>query len=165
MGNEPSTGSSPESQRSTRLASSAHGNLTSDAIAFLGRSANPTESLSSSPREIRRQADELVDWATEKGLVLSDNHFVGLQKQELPTTEHEVFYRAADHRAVKRTYPGAYGFAHGPKGKRRRATPLYYLERLELMNRVFGSDFRVEGIGLGKPQSSTDEEKRPYIVI
>jgi hypothetical protein len=75
-----------------------------------------------------------------------------------------VYYRRTDNRAIKRTYPGAYGKAHGPKGKRRPATPLYYLERLELTNREFGSDFRLEGIGFGKPGSSTDEQ-RPYIVI
>jgi len=161
MANEPSTGSPAESERSSGLAPETHGSRATDAAAYLRRSANTVESLSGSPSEIRRQGDQLVEWAEKRALILPDTHFVGLAKREKTTTEHEVYYRDSDKRAVKRTYPGAYGFAHGPMGKRRPATPLYYLERIELMNREFGSDILLEGIGFGESRF----EQRPYIVI
>ena len=62
-----------------------------------------------------------------------------------------MFYRACDNRAVKRTYPGTFGVTPDPKGEQRAATPLFYLLRLGLMNGVFGSDLRLEGIVFGKP--------------
>jgi hypothetical protein len=94
------------------------------------------ESLSGSPQEIRRQSDCLVEWAQEQDVVLPSTHTDGLEKREASTSEHEVFLRVSDNRVIKCTFPGTFGYAHGPNNKQRRATPLYYLRRLELMNRI-----------------------------
>ncbi|WP_264487800.1 hypothetical protein [Luteolibacter arcticus] len=65
------------------------------------------------------------------------------------TSEHEVFYRPADGRAVKRTWPGIYGqipTASSGTLDRRNATPAEYLKRMALHIEVFASDIRLEGI-------------------
>src|SRR5438105_1293870 len=84
-----------------------------------------------------------------RGLILRDNYTAGLFKHQSTTAEHQVFYRASDNRAVKCTYPGTFGVTPGPKGTQRPATPLFYLHRILLMNRVFSSELRLEGVMLG----------------
>lgn len=113
-------------------------------------------SLSGSQKEIQRQGECLVEWATKRGFILPDTFIEGLEKYEATTTEHEVYWRRFDNRAIKCTYPGQYGFANGPKGKKRAATPLFYLQRLDLMKEVFGSDIRLEGVGI--------RDRRPYVI-
>src|SRR5438445_12492465 len=73
-----------------------------------------------------------------------------LFKHQSTTAEHQVFYRESDNRAVKLTHPGTFGVTPDPKGAQRAATPLFYLHRLALMNRVFKSNLRLEGILLEK---------------
>ena len=147
------------------MATTTHGDLAADAAAYLAKSARTNESLSGSQKEIRRQADSLVEWAQERGVLLTENYIAGLEKHEGVFSEHEVFWRASDNRAVKRTYPGTYGYANGPKGKQRQATPLFYLHRLKLMNKEFGGDLRLEGVTFGKPRTSGDESEKPSIII
>jgi hypothetical protein len=147
------------------MATTTHGSLAEDAAAHLGKNANTVESVSGSPKEIRRQADCLVEWARERSVLLTDAYTAGLKKREETTSEHEVFIRDSDKRAVKCTYPGCFGYANGPNGRTRSATPLFYLHRLELMNQVFGDDSRLEGVAFGKPHFGDEEGKRPYIVI
>lgn len=76
--------------------------------------------------------------------------------------EHEVFYESSRNVVLKRTYPGRYGLAHGPRGKRRLGTPLYYLERLLLMQEVFDDDVQFEGMVFGRDSISVTD--KPCIV-
>ena len=112
-------------------------------------------------------------WAQERCVLLAEDYFVGLEKYEKETTEHEVFYRRSDERAVKRTRPGRYGLAVGSQGKHRAATPSLYFERLQLMNQVFSTDVGLEGIYIlrDSPEPSivtsqnwiqARDEKAPY---
>lgn len=47
----------------------------------------------------------------------------------------------------------------------RAATPLFYLHRLELMNRVFNSDLRLEGVRLGKSLIIGAKGEQPSMVV
>lgn len=145
------------------MANTTHASLAAEAAAYLAKSASADEGFSGSEKEIGRQADRLLEWARERGVFLTDSHTAGLDKEEYETTEHEVFYRESDNRAVKCTYPGSFGNAQGLSGKSRRATPLFYLRRLELMNQEFPTGIRLEGVMLGTPRYG-GEEKKPSIV-
>jgi hypothetical protein len=78
--------------------------------------------------------------------------------------EHQVFLRLSDNRMVKRTYPGTFGVTPDIKGNQKAATPLFYLHRLELMNRFFGSDIRMEGVQLGQSPIIGLTGEQPAIV-
>ncbi|PWU22179.1 MAG: hypothetical protein C5B50_00045 [Verrucomicrobia bacterium] len=131
------------------MAGQAHGDLAADAAAYLERSGHSLQSLGEDPKAIERQAASLIGWALAKGCVLPADYTVGLPRQASTTAEHQVFYRAADKRAVKLTYPGTSGATPDPKGAQRAASPLFYLHRLALMNRVFKSGLLVEGLIFG----------------
>lgn len=145
------------------MPNTTHESLAAEAAAYLAKSASAMEGFSGSEKEIRRQADCLLKWARERGVFLTDAHTSGLEKREFETTEHEVYYRDFDKRVVKFTYAGSFGIAHGPNGKPRRATPLFYLRRMELMNQEFPTDWRLEGISLRTPRYG-GKEPRPSIV-
>ena len=147
------------------MAGKAHGNLAADAAAHLARSADPVKGFSGDTQEIDRQAACLVEWAGAKQAILSDNYTSGLERNPGVTAEHEVFYREADNRAVKRTYSGTFGITDDPKGKQRHATPMFYLRRLELMNQVLGADLRLEGICFGKSLLLGQTDEQPSMVI
>ncbi len=83
----------------------------------------------------------------------------------MQSTEHDVFYRKSDRRVVKRTHPGAYGFAVSSNGKHRTATPLLYLERLLLLNAAFAAELRLEGVLLDELNTYDDGSPKPSIVI
>lgn len=55
--------------------------------------------------------------------------------------EHQVFHESCGQRFWKATFPNQAGF--GPAGY---STPVGYLHRLRLSNRIFGDDVRFEGI-------------------
>jgi hypothetical protein len=55
--------------------------------------------------EIDRQAQRLTEWATISGAVISPDYFTGLERISTTTAEPEVFFRPADDRYIKRTYP------------------------------------------------------------
>jgi hypothetical protein len=136
----------PKSHSSSALAGPSHGELAADAAAYLERSGSSLEGFGGDSQEIDRQAARLVDWAREKNLLLTEEYTATIFKHLSTTAEHQVFYRVSDNRAVKCTYPGTFGVTPDPKGMQRAATPLFYLRRLELMNRVFKSELRLEGI-------------------
>jgi hypothetical protein len=118
-------------------------------------------------QEIRRQAGCLVTWAQQRDLLLTDAYFLGLQKYERGTLEHDVYFGLKG-RVIKCTKPGAFGRGHGSNGKYGNhcpATPLFYLERLELMNQEFPTtDLCLEGIALGKSEYEDREVLHPYII-
>jgi hypothetical protein len=147
------------------MANTTHANLAEEAAAFIAESESANESLGGSGEEIRRQSDRLVYWANQKGAILQDDYTAGLERLEYDSSEHVVFYREADNRAVKRTFPGFFGYAHGLNGKLRPATPLFYLQRWLLMNHEFPTDIRLEGVGIGSPRFTGVREKEPYMVI
>jgi hypothetical protein len=149
------------------MANKTHGSLAAEAAAYLRESAGAMEGGNGIQSEIRRQADHLLEWAREKNLLLTDSCTDGLEKFTTNTQEHVVYLRRSDLRVIKCTKPGKFGRGHGAEGKygaHPDATPLSYLQRLELLNQEFPTDLRLEGIGLGKPDFGDKEELRPYIV-
>jgi hypothetical protein len=144
------TASGRKSDPGAELACQAHGDLAADAAAYLERSGHTLQSIGGDPQAIERQAAGLIDWARQRNLILANDYAAHLFKHNSSTAEHQVFYRESDSRAVKLTHPGTFGVTPDPKGAQRAATPLFYLHRLALMNRVFGSGLRLEGIMLGK---------------
>jgi hypothetical protein len=132
------------------LADQAHGDLAADAAAHLERSGYSLQGISGAPQDVERQAACLTAWAQARGLVLTADYTAHLFRHNSSTAEHQVFYRESDKRAVKLTHPGTFGVTPDPKGAQRAATPLFYLHRLMLMNRVFGAGLRLEGITLAK---------------
>ncbi len=147
------------------MARTAHGDLAASVAAYFTRSANTVEGFGGNQKEVERQSNCLVEWARAENVVLTDAHIAGLEKWGGVSAEHEVFYRASDNRAVKRTYPGTFGITDTPKGKQHHATPLFYLRRLELMNRVFDSDLRLEGVAFGKSLIIGEQGEKPCMVI
>jgi serine/threonin/tyrosin kinase-like protein len=147
------------------MVNETHGNFAADAAAYLEKSAGAVESLGGNADEIDRQAACLVEWARQRNAFLTDDYFAGLEKHHSTTAEHEVFYRASDNRAVKRTHAGTFGVTNEPKGKQHHATPLFYLRRLELMNRIFGSDLRLEGVTFGKSLLIGARGEKPSLII
>jgi hypothetical protein len=144
----------------------AQKSLAAAAAAHLAKDENSVESRSGSLGEIARQASALAEWARELKVLLGDDYISGLEKFETPSTEHEVFLWVSDRRVVKCTFPGAFGFVKDTlAGRTRKATPLSYLCRLELMNEVFGDCLVMEGVALGTPRSGSSTEKRPYLII
>ncbi len=86
------------------------------------------------------------------------------------TSEHEVFYRSEDARAVKRTWAGVFGqipCLDGGKLDRRNAAPSEYLRRMALHISVFGSDIALEGVTVStKPSMIIGQPAgQPSIVI
>ena len=165
MATEPSAKAGSASGQSAGMAGSTDESLAADAAAHLRRSGYSVEGFSGSPEEIDRQAACLREWAVQRKALLTDAHTAGLKKHGGTTAEHEVFHRTQDNRAVKRTYPGTFGVTPEPKGVQKAATPAFYLQRLELMNRVFGSDFRLEGIALGRSLLIGMAGDQPCMVI
>jgi hypothetical protein len=132
------------------MAGAPHGERAANAATYLERSGSATQSFGTASAEIDRQAGCLIQWARTSNCILGHDYVAGLFKHQSTTAEHQVFFRASDNRAVKCTYPGTFGITPGPKGAQHAATPWFYLRRIELMNRVFNSDFRLEGIMLGE---------------
>ena len=149
----------------TRLAGAADADLAADAAAFLGRGQAADAGLRGDAAEINRQARRLTDWARERRAVLSDSIFADLEKHPGATAEHEVFHRTRDNRAVKRTYAGTFGVTPDVKGNQRAATPLFYLCRLALMNQVFCSGLRLEGVAFGTSLLLGQHGLQPCLVI
>lgn len=148
------------------MAIRAQESLAANAAAQLAKNEDTVASLSGSPSEIKRQAGFLVEWAEKQGVLLPDDHAAGLEKIEVPSTEHDVFNRVSDRRVVKCTHPGSFGYINDQlNGRARRATPLAYLRRLELMNEVFGDDLIFEGVALGAIKHGCTDGRMPYIVI
>ncbi len=98
---------------------------------------------------IRGEIGNLESWARDKALIISEQLFENLNLVSNSTSEHEVFFREVDSRAVKRTLAGFFGqvpFPENGKLGRRNATPSEYLQRMALQLAVFGGDIRLEGV-------------------
>ena len=149
MAEEPSTSAAPGGGTSTPMARTAHGEIAAAAAAHLTASGYTDEGFSRDKGEIDRQAPCLIEWARSRHLILDYNYTSGLKKHPGVSAEHEVFYRSSDDRAVKKTYAGTFGVTPDRKGDQTAATPLFYLRRLLLFNKIFLSDLRVEGFCLG----------------
>jgi hypothetical protein len=147
------------------MASKKNGDLAADAAAYLRGSGYSVKGFGGSSEEIDQQAACLVEWAKKANAFLTDAHTAGLKKHVGTTAEHEVFHRVTDNRAVKRTYPGTFGVTPEPKGVQKAATPAFYLRRLELMNQVFKSDLRLEGISFGKSLIIGAQTEQSSLVI
>ena len=93
-----------------------------------------------------------------------------LQPVSNSTSEHEVFLRTTDNRAVKRTWAGIYGqipcVAEGMLD-RRNASPSEYMNRMALHIQVFGSDISFEGVTVSQKPSMLigQPSGQPSIVI
>jgi len=95
------------------------------------------------------QKSALREWATHSSTLTPVSAFEGLEVVSDCTSEHKVFYRASDNRAVKRTWAGVYGQIPIPKdGKldRRNASPSEYLRRMALQISIFESDIQLVGV-------------------
>ena len=78
------------------------------------------------PASLGSEIRNVEEWALQHGALIPDNFFRDLVPISNHTSEHEVLYRAADSRAIKRTWPGVYGqipVAVAGKLDRRNATP------------------------------------------
>jgi len=122
------------------------------------------------PASFGIEIGNLASWATSKGTLISANSLDSLPLISNSTSEHEVFYRIQDDRAVKRTWPGVYGQIPAPENGglgRRNATPSEYLRRMALHIEVFSSDLRLEGVTISdKPSMIIGQPSgQPSIVI
>lgn len=87
-------------------------------------------------------------WAEEAGCLITEDSWAAHRLITNHTSEHEVRYRLDDHRAVKRTWPGMFGFI--PKRVQgtwthQAALPSEYLHRQALQNQIFGDSILLEG--------------------
>ena len=125
---------------------------------------------SGDPASFRVEIGNLEEWAHREGTLIPESEVDALDRVSNSTSEHEVFYRTEDSRAVKRTWPGVYGqiptLANG-KLDRRNATPSEYLNRMALHVAVFGSDIRLEGVTISQKPSMIIGQPagQPSIVI
>src|SRR4051794_33793009 len=90
MSDEPSR-TAPESDRGAPVAQGTEESLAADAAAYIRRRADVFQSFRGSTQEIRLQAELLVEWARQKGRILTDACVEGLEKYPQETREHEVF--------------------------------------------------------------------------
>jgi hypothetical protein len=95
----------------------------------------------SDPASFGVEIRNLAEWAKREGTLIPESEVDALPLVSNSTSEHEVFYRADDSRAVKRTWPGIYA--------------------------VFGGDLRLEGVTIsGKPSMIIGQPAgEPSIVI
>lgn len=112
----------------------------------------------------------LENWAKQRQKLIPEEVVARLQHVSNSTSEHEVFLRPEDNRAVKRTWAGIYGqipCVGLGKLDRRNATPSEYLSRMALHIQVFGSDLRLEGVTVSQKPSMLigQPSGQPSIVI
>jgi hypothetical protein len=90
----------------------------------------------------------LKHWFQSNGLLISDSLWEAGTPITSHTAEHEVRYRGSDHRAVKRTWPGTFGFVPtciDGSWQPAPASPSQYLHRQALQNELFGDQIVLEG--------------------
>lgn len=125
---------------------------------------------SGDPASFGVEIRNLEEWARCKGTLIPETEVGSLDLISNSTSEHEVFYRPLDSRAVKRTWPGIYGqipTAANGQLDRRNATPSEYFNRMALHIEVFASDIRLEGVTISdKPSMIIGQPSgQPSIVI
>lgn len=90
----------------------------------------------------------LQAWTQAEGCLIPQTRWESWTLVSNHTLEHEVRFRADDRRAVKRTWPGTFGFVPGWNGTAwmpRPASAAEYLHRLHLQNTIFQDEIRLEG--------------------
>ncbi|MCU0797530.1 MAG: HAD family hydrolase [Akkermansiaceae bacterium] len=122
------------------------------------------------PASFGIEIGNLESWARETGALIPCDEVDRLPLVSNHTSEHEVFYRQHDDRAIKRTWPGVYGQIPIPLNgvlDRRNATPSEYLMRMALHIEVFASDIRLEGVSISdKPSMIIGQPAgQPSVVI
>jgi hypothetical protein len=133
------------------MANTTHGSLAADAAAYLAGSGDIVPRSRGDALELRRQSERLRQWAQDSGHLI--DYTPPSDASRSRGAEHEVFFHQEANRVFKRTYPGTFGSILTERGVRRTATPYFYLCRLELVNQVFMSDLRLEGITEGDKPS------------
>jgi len=118
----------------------------------LRASPRPAGAAPAREREILRgrQERDLLAWARERGRLIDPPRY--LTRIEDAGEEHRVWLDEARQRYFKVTHAGRFGFyvialADGT-AELTSATPLEYLERLQLQNQLFSDDIRLLGVAL-----------------
>ena len=136
------------------------------AAEILTRSGSETNRESSRIRE----TESLGSWIRGHARLIDPKSIDSLQLVSNCTSEHEVFYRPEDNRALKRTWPGVFGqipVPHNGRLERENASPSEYLIRQALHVSVFGSDIRFEGVCISDKPSMVlfEPSGQPSIVV
>ena len=124
------------------------------AVAFLSRGVRPDgHPEDGSEWEINsHQWGLFISWAYHRGVALPAT----TAPERAGGREHDLLFDAAHGRWLKFTRPFAAGYTvelAGARFERRPATPLAYLRRWRLANRLFGDDARLAGLScLGRTQ-------------
>jgi len=119
------------------------------AARHLRASPRPTGATQAREREIfrGRQVRDLLAWARENTRLISPATY---ERAERGGEEHSVWLDESLQLYFKATFPGRFGFGVavtvGGEPDLVAATPLEYLERLLLQNRVFGDELRLVGV-------------------
>jgi hypothetical protein len=124
-----------------------------DAACEIDRRAGPDASKDTSPGS---QAGAVEAWARASGTLISDAEVDILPLVSNSTSEHEVFIRPWENRAVKRTWAGVYGQIPVPlNGElgRKNAKPSEYLRRMAFQILLFDSDLKLEGVTISDKPS------------
>lgn len=103
-----------------------------------------------------KQGGNIEKWAHRVGALIPEQEIDRLPLVSNSTSEHEVFYRISDRRAVKRTWAGFYGqvpVIQDGKFLRKNASPSEYLRRMALQIDVFCNDLRLEGVCISSKPS------------
>ncbi|MGB0992237.1 MAG: hypothetical protein ACPG32_07180 [Akkermansiaceae bacterium] len=112
----------------------------------------------------------LESWARSQAILIPEDKFELLHLVSNTTSEHQVFFKESESRAVKRTIAGFYGQIPIPENGnlgRRNALPSEYLKRMALQLAVFGGDIRLEGVTVSDKPSPIlfEPPKQPSLVI
>lgn len=126
------------------------------AARHLRASPRPARTSPARDREILRgrQARDLVAWARESGCLIEPSFY--LPHLEDAGEEHRVWLDEETQRYFKATHAGRFGFfvlaLDDGTAELTGATPLEYLERLQLQNELFTDDIRLIGVALEREQ-------------
>ena len=126
------------------------------AARHLRASPRPARTSPARDREILRgrQTRDLLAWARESGCLIEPSFY--LARIEDAGEEHRVWLDEVSQRYFKATHAGRFGFfiialADGT-AELTGATPLEYLERLQLQNQLFTDDIQLIGVALEREQ-------------
>jgi hypothetical protein len=138
-----------------------------DAACEIDRRASESPSSDSSPGG---QAGAVEAWARDTGRLIAPEAIDVLPVVSNSTSEHEVFFRPWEGRAVKRTWAGVYGQVPTPVNGalgRKNAVPTEYLRRMLLQILLFDSDLILEGVSISNKPSMVlfEPPGRPSFVI
>lgn len=122
-----------------------------------GDGSDAAESAKGWKVNTQRESKTLREWAGRAGVLKQESDLLPASQED--GSEHRVQYRDEPDRWQKTTHPGTFGIFpyidHGLDKQTQQftevlklghATPLQYLERLLLMNHVFGDDISLEAV-------------------